>query len=102
MRSRARVNGSAAAGSVMSAACAGLRRERAVHQRGKSFAHARLEREIHLCHGAAPAARHTLQNPSPVIHYHAVTVSLAPARMKAGLGRRHNITEILDRTRTQQ
>src|SRR5215472_2506543 len=98
MRSRAISSGSVTTFSVISLSCAWLRRERPVHQRRETLAHARLCREIHLGQDTATATRHALQYPSPIIHDHAVAVGLTTTRVEARLGRRHDITEVLDGT----
>ena len=99
-RIRSRASASGSLPGVLTHGCSV--REGTMRERGKAFAHAGLAGQVHFRDRTAAAARHALQNPSPVVDDHAVAVSLTSARMEARLRGRENITQILDRPRPQQ
>ena len=77
-------------------------RENAVLKGREVAANFRLGAKIDFGDHAAPTTRQPLQNAAPVVDDHAVTVSLAPTRMKARLRGRDNVAKVLDGARTEQ
>jgi len=58
--------------------------------------------QVNIRHYAAGAAGQALQYRSPVVHDEAIAVGFTTIRVKTGLRRRNDITEILDGASAQQ